>query len=130
MAPASQVLSPTPATARTGRLVSSVRFDGLGIAVCCWLIGGVFLDTWAHSNLAILDSTRTCSGWGRVKEHAPRGRVYTCAGCGAVLSRDGNGAANICSRATYGQYGQVQVHSLRYRRATAVVPRKRARFPA
>jgi hypothetical protein len=26
------------------------------IAVCCWLIGGVFLDTWAHSNLAILDT--------------------------------------------------------------------------
>lgn len=74
-------------------------------------------------------STRTCSGCGRVKDHAPRGRVYTCAGCGAVLSRDGNGAANICSRYRYGAYGQVHLHSLTYLRATAVVPRKQATLP-
>ncbi len=39
-----------------GRPVSSVRFDGSMMAVCCWLVGGVFLDTWAHSNLAVLDT--------------------------------------------------------------------------
>lgn len=75
-------------------------------------------------------STRTCSECGEIKENAPRGRVYTCAGCGAQLSRDGNGAANICSRYLFGRYGLVQVQALTYLRATAVVPRKQATLPA
>jgi putative transposase len=53
-------------------------------------------------------STRTCSYCGLVKNNAPRGRVYVCSGCGAVLHRDANGAGNICSRARHGTYGFVQ----------------------
>lgn len=72
-------------------------------------------------------STRTCSVCGHVRPTAPRGRVYRCAhpGCGATLNRDGNGAANICSRAGHGVYAQVQVHSLTYLRpvVVGVVPR-------
>jgi len=57
MATATRSFVPQPAVAPApGRPVSSVRFDGSMMAVCCWLIGGVFLDTWAHSNLAVLDS--------------------------------------------------------------------------
>ena len=74
-------------------------------------------------------STRTCSHCRQVHNVAPRGRVFTCAGCGARVSRDGNGAANICSRYRYGRYGQVQVQALTYLRATAVVPRKQATLP-
>jgi putative transposase len=59
-------------------------------------------------------STRTCSCCGSVKEHAPRGRVYTCPGCGAVIHRDVNGASNICSRTRYGSYGKVQAHTIMY----------------
>ena len=59
-------------------------------------------------------STRTCSCCGTVKEHAPRGRVYTCPGCGAVIHRDVNGASNICSRIKYGSYGKVQAHTIMY----------------
>ena len=72
-------------------------------------------------------STRTCSVCRHVHHTAPRGRVFTCAGCGAILSRDGNGAANICSRYRYGAYGQVQVAKITYLRATVVVPRTRAK---
>jgi|SRR5579859_4424040 len=72
-------------------------------------------------------STRTCSVCGQVQARAPRGRVYTCAGCGASIARDGNGAANICSRYRYGAYGQVQVHSLTYLRPVAVEPRTTAK---
>jgi|SRR5579859_4258294 len=72
-------------------------------------------------------STRTCSVCRYCHRAAPRGRVFTCSGCGAIVSRDGNGAANICSRYRYGEYGQVQVQALTYLRATAVVPRTRAK---
>ncbi|HMA33982.1 MAG TPA: transposase, partial [Chloroflexia bacterium] len=71
-------------------------------------------------------STRTCSVCKHCHPTAPRGRVFTCSGCGASVSRDGNGAANICSRYRYGAYGHVQVQALTYLRATAVVPRTRA----
>ncbi|HMA38421.1 MAG TPA: transposase [Chloroflexia bacterium] len=71
-------------------------------------------------------STRTCSVCRHCQTTAPRGRVFTCSGCGACVSRDGNGAANICSRYRYGEYGHVQVQALTYLRATAVVPRTRA----
>lgn len=49
--PSQPILAPAQ-----GRPVSSIRFDGSMMAVCCWLIGGVFLDTWAHSTLAVLDT--------------------------------------------------------------------------
>jgi putative transposase len=61
-------------------------------------------------------STRTCSVCGSVKEDAPRGRVSTCPGCGAVIHRDVNGACNICSRARYGSYGCVQAQTVMYLR--------------
>ncbi len=61
-------------------------------------------------------STRTCSCCGLVKNSAPRGRVYACPGCGAVIHRDANGASNICSRARYGSYGFVQVQTIMYLR--------------
>jgi putative transposase len=49
-------------------------------------------------------STRTCSGCRRVAKRAPRGRIYVCPRCGAVIHRDANGASNICSL-RYGSYG-------------------------
>jgi putative transposase len=55
-------------------------------------------------------STKTCSKCGRVLKNTPRGRVYRCPGCGARLSRDGNGGANICSRFLYGEYANVQIN--------------------
>lgn len=61
-------------------------------------------------------STRTCSECGRVLNNAPRGRVYRCPGCGARLSRDGNGGANICSRFLFGEYARVQINHLKYLR--------------
>ena len=63
-------------------------------------------------------STRTCSFCGGVAKHAPRGRVYTCPGCGAVIHRDVNGASNICSRALYGRYSDVQARTIKYLRPT------------
>jgi putative transposase len=62
------------------------------------------------------DSTRTCSCCGLVKNSAPRGRVYICPGCGAVIHRDANGASNICSRARHGSYGFVQIQTIMYLR--------------
>jgi putative transposase len=61
-------------------------------------------------------STRTCSFCGEVAKHAPRGRVYACPGCGAVIHRDVNGASNICSRALYRKYGEVQARTIKYLR--------------
>jgi putative transposase len=61
-------------------------------------------------------STRSCSWCRRVAKRAPRGRVYACPRCGAVIHRDANGASNICSRARYGSYGFVQVQTIMYLR--------------
>ena len=61
-------------------------------------------------------STRTCSCCGEIMKYAPRGRTYTCPGCGAVIHRDVNGASNICSRARYGSYGKVQAQTIMYLR--------------
>jgi putative transposase len=70
-------------------------------------------------------STRTCSACGHLRSNAPRGRVYRCTrpGCRARLNRDGNGAANICSRACHAVYAQVHLHHLMYLRPIVVVPR-------
>jgi len=72
-------------------------------------------------------STRTCSVCGHVHSSAPRGRVFRCSGCGAIVHRDANGGANICSRAVFGSYGRIQVRQTMYRHACAVAPRTRAR---
>ncbi len=77
-------------------------------------------------------STRTCSACGHVHSSAPRGRMFRCSGCGAIVHRDANGGANICSRAVFGAYGRVQVRQTTYRHAChVVVPRTQARgsFP-
>jgi putative transposase len=72
-------------------------------------------------------STRTCSACGHVRSSSPRGRTFVCPnpGCGAVLSRDGNGAANICSRARHKSYGKVQYTHLTYLRPVVVVEPQR-----
>jgi len=67
-------------------------------------------------------STKTCSECGYVSKNTPRGRIFHCPGCGARLSRDGNGGANICSRFLYGEYARVQINQLTYLR-----PLKRSR---
>ena len=73
-------------------------------------------------------STRTCSTCGHIHPTAPRGRVFRCPGCGAIVHRDANGGANICSRAVFGSYGRVQVQRTTYRHAChVVVPRTQAR---
>jgi putative transposase len=61
-------------------------------------------------------STRTCSCCKHRKKNAPRGRVFTCPRCGAVIHRDANGGSNICSRARHGSYGHVQAHTIMYLR--------------
>jgi putative transposase len=61
-------------------------------------------------------STRTCSCCRRRRKNAPRGRVFTCPRCGAVIHRDANGGSNICSRARYGSYGFVQAQTIMYLR--------------
>jgi putative transposase len=76
-------------------------------------------------------STRTCSVCGHVHSSAPRGRVFRCSGCGATVHRDANGGANICSRAVFAAYGQVQVRQTTYRHACdVVVPWTQARSSA
>jgi putative transposase len=71
-------------------------------------------------------STRTCSVSGHVQPSSPRGRRFRCAGCGAAVHRDVNGSANICSRAVYGCYGQIQAETVKYLRPIGVAPWTRA----
>lgn len=65
-------------------------------------------------------STRTCSSCGHRHPSAPRGRVFRCSGCGVLVHRDANGAANICSRQVFGCFGRVHVCTLMHRRPAAV----------
>jgi len=71
-------------------------------------------------------STRTCSQSGHVQSSSPRGRRFRCAGCGAQIHRDVNGANNICSRAVYGCYGKIQAETVKYLRPIGVAPLTRA----
>jgi putative transposase len=68
-------------------------------------------------------STRTCSSCGYQHSASPRGRRLRCAGCGAGIHRDVNRASNICSKAAYGGYGQVQADTVKYLRPIGVAPR-------
>jgi putative transposase len=71
-------------------------------------------------------STKTCSASSHVQSSSPRGRRFRCSGCGARIHRDVNGASNICSKAVYGAYGQVQADQVKYLRPIGVAPRTRA----
>jgi putative transposase len=71
-------------------------------------------------------STRTCSHSGHVQSSSPRGRRFRCAGCGARIHRDVNGANNICSKAAYGRYSQVRADTVKYLRPIGVAPLTRA----
>jgi putative transposase len=68
-------------------------------------------------------STKTCSVSSHVQASSPRGRRFRCAGCGARVHRDVNGANNICSKAVYGRYGKVQADQVKYLRPIVVAPR-------
>jgi putative transposase len=72
-------------------------------------------------------STKTCSVSGHVQPSSPRGRRFECLGCGARVHRDVNGSANICSRAAYGVYSQIQADTITYLRPIGVAPLTRAR---
>ena len=67
-------------------------------------------------------SARTCSYCNHQRASAPRGRVFRCPnpGCGAIVHRDGNGAANICSQACFGVYGKIHPLQIKHLRATVV----------
>jgi putative transposase len=71
-------------------------------------------------------STRTCSVSGHVQPSSPRGRRFRCAGCGARVHRDVNGANNICSKAAYGRYSKIQADTVKYLRPIGVAPWTRA----
>lgn len=71
-------------------------------------------------------STRTCSACGFCHTSAPRGRVFRCSGCGVIVHRDANGAANICSKRVAGRFASVQVKRTMHRQAAAVSAPTRA----
>ncbi len=67
-------------------------------------------------------STRTCSVSGHIQSSSPRGRRFRCAGCGARIHRDVNGANNICSKAVFGHYSKIQANTVKYLRPIGVAP--------
>ena len=67
-------------------------------------------------------STRTCSVSGHVQSSSPRALRFRCSGCGARVHRDVNGSANICSKAVYGRYSQIQADTVKYLRPIGVAP--------
>ena len=71
-------------------------------------------------------STRTCRVSGHIHSSSPRGRRLRCLGCGARVHRDVNGANNICSKAAYGVYSQVQADTIKALRPIGVAPLTRA----
>lgn len=73
----------------------------------------------AAAGLTVVDdvdeayTSQTCAGCGN--RHKPRGRIYVCSACGAVVHRDVQGAANILSRLLYGELAQVPAPEPKYR---------------
>jgi putative transposase len=67
-----------------------------------------------HDYLNEAYSSKTCSNCGHVKKSSVKGRTYKCSVCKAVIHRDGNGSANICSKGRYGEYSKVQVTTTKY----------------
>ena len=47
---------PLLAVKEKARVVSSLRFDWLMVAVSVWWLGGLFIDGWAHSNIPQLET--------------------------------------------------------------------------
>jgi putative transposase len=80
---------------------------GILVSYLCYKLAGVGIALW---QIAEDYSTRTCSNK-HLNPKAPKGRNFTCTGCGASLHRDINGAANITSRAKYGRYSLVHCAS-------------------
>ena len=61
-----------------------------------------YKSAWFGSELVICDrwfpSTKACSGCGSVKQHMGLAeRVFRCVGCGLVIDRDRNAAANLAA---------------------------------
>jgi putative transposase len=52
-------------------------------------------------------TSQTCACCGH--RYKPKGRVYTCPACGAVVHRDTQGATNILSRFLHGELAQIPV---------------------
>jgi putative transposase len=73
-------------------------------------------------------SSKTCSVCGHVKKSSVKGRTYKCSACKAVIHRDGNGSANICSKGRYGEYSKVQVTTIKYLQPV-YVPQSSVRHP-
>jgi putative transposase len=68
-------------------------------------------------------STKTCSQCRYQHPSSPRGRRFRCAGCGARIHRDVNGANNICSKAAFGRYAKVQADTVKYLRPIGAASR-------
>jgi putative transposase len=59
-------------------------------------------------------SSKTCPQCGR--HNKPNGRNYRCSNCGFIGHQDAVGAVNLESKALYGGFGHLQLHSVKYRR--------------
>jgi IS605 OrfB family transposase len=79
-----------------GLLVEYLKYKLARVGVAVWQIPEDY-------------STKACSKCSHLNTKAPKGRHFTCTGCGASMHRDIDGAANITSRAKYSYYGKVQV---------------------
>ena len=57
LAPTVDPASPTvSAGSQRARPHGSLRFDGLFILMCCWFVGGLHLDGWAHNHIPDLET--------------------------------------------------------------------------
>jgi putative transposase len=67
-----------------------------------------YKSAWFGTELVVCDrwfpSTKTCSTCGMVKQQLKlANRVFRCAGCGLVIDRDRNAAANLAAWAEHAQ---------------------------
>jgi putative transposase len=72
-----------------------------------------YKTAWLGGELVVCDrwfpSTKTCSGCGRVAQQMALGtRTFRCDGCGLVMDRDGNAAANLAAWAEAAELDVVQ----------------------